>query len=438
MNAKVVTIYEDYPNKLSDYSEHLGALNKLRNIIGARYFSLQVDGTLQIMHYVGFFQFGNTRIQILPKVYAKSSPGSLSNSEITDSIGFVYRLLYASGYLNVKKLLPQLQNASGGDLLEIFIEIFISEFIKEFRKNVHRNYIQIEENQQFIKGKIIVSETVRRNPILKHLHYTRFDEFSINNSLNQVFKSLILLLLSKTKSVSNKKKLVIGLTYLQDVELVTLGESHFRKVKFNRLNNSFEPLFNLAKLFFYNQQPGLSEGEAETFSFLVPMHTLFERYLATIFDSFSNTSFTFHYHCPRYYLGKEGNKNVFQLEPDFTVFSGSRCICILDAKYKYPFKDSEENENPDTKVSTSDLYQLCTYALRYSSKILVLIYPKFVGSPKDDSIISEYEIQSESGLVKLLIVQIDIIEKDMESISSNLYHVLTPYFDLELIGRESV
>ena len=433
MNTKVVTIYEDYPNKLSDYREHLGALNKLRNTIGARYFSLQVDGTLQIMHYVGFFQFGNTRIQILPKVYAKSSPDSLDCLEVNESIGFVYRLLHASGYLNVKKLLPQLQNASGGDLLEIFIEIFISEFIKEFRRKIHRNYVQIEENQQFIKGKIIVSETVRRNPILKHLHYTRFDEYSINNPLNQVFKSLILLLLSKTKSVSNKKKLVIGLTYLQDVELVSLGEGHFRKVKFNRLNNSFEPLFNLAKLFFYNQQPGLSEGEAETFSFLVPMHKLFESYIATILGRFNETDLTFNYHSPKYYLGKEGSKEVFLLEPDFTVFSGTQCVCILDAKYKYPF-----NDKGDTKVNTSDLYQLSTYSLRYYCKMLVLVYPKYVGSPKDDSIISEYKIQSESGLVKLLIVQIDIIEKDMESISSNLYHVLTPYFDLELIGRESV
>ena len=397
MSTRIITIYEDYHNKGTDYTEHLGALYKLRDIIGAHNFSLQLDGTLQIMHYVGFFQYGNTRIQILPKVYAKSAHGNMDAAEANTSIGFVYRLLYISGYLKVKKLLPQLQNASGGDLLEIFIEIFISEFIEAFRRNVHRNYIQIEENQQFIKGKIIVNETVRRNPILKHLHYTRFDEYSINNPLNQVFKALIFSLLSKTKSTANKKKLVIGLTYLQDVELVFLGARHFQKVKFNRLNTAFEPLFNLAKLFFYNQQPGLSKGDAETFSFLVPMHELFEHYLATIFDLLSDTSLTFKYHSPSYHLGKEGTRNVFLLEPDFTIFSGAQCICILDAKYKYPF-----NKKGHTKISTSDLYQLSTYALRYNCNTLVLIYPKYIGNPKEDSIIAEYELQAGIGPIKLL------------------------------------
>lgn len=429
MDTQVITIYEDYPNQLSHYSEHLSALNKLKSIVGERFFSLQADGTLQIMHYIGFFQFGNTRIQILPKVYAKASSRSLSSIERSDSLKFVYQLLYASGYLNIKKLGPQLQSASGGDLLEIFIDIFITEFIKEFRKTVYRDYVQREDNQQFIRGKIIVSETIRRNPVLKHLHYTRFDEYSINNPLNQVFKALIWLLLPKTKSVNNKKKLVVGLTYLQDVDLVSLGEHHFKSVKFSRLNNSFEALFNLAKLFFYNQQPGLKDGDSDTFSFLVPMHRLFESYIEKILAGLNQSDLTFKYHSPKYHLGKDRGKPVFLLKPDFTVFSGDECVGILDAKYKYPF-----SRNGEVKVSTPDVYQLSTYSLRYDCRVLILIYPKFLESPKEEGVLAEYDIQSRLGSTKLIVAQVDIIEKDIMSASSDLYRILTPFLSLVLCG----
>jgi 5-methylcytosine-specific restriction enzyme subunit McrC len=422
VDTQVITIYEDYPNQLSHYREYLSALNKLKSIVGKRFFSLQADGTLQIMHYIGFFQFGNTRIQILPKVYAKASSRSLSSIERSDSLKFVYQLLYASGYLNIKKLRPQLQSASGGDLLEIFIDIFITEFIKEFRKTIYRDYVQREDNQQFVKGKIIVSETIRRNPVLKHLHYTRFDEYSINNPLNQVFKALIWLLLRKTKNINNKKKLVIGLTYLQDVELVSIGEHHFKSVKFSRLNNSFEALFNLAKLFFYNQQPGLKDGHSDTFSFLVPMHRLFESYIEKILAGFNQSGLTFRYHSPRYYLGKEKERSVFLLEPDFTVFLGQECKGILDAKYKYPF-----NSNERVKISPSDVYQLSAYSLRYNCRLLVLIYPKFLESPKEEGVLAEYDLQSSLGSTKLIVVQVDIIQKDMDSASYALYQILAPF-----------
>lgn len=422
MDTQVITIYEDYPNQLSRYSEHLSALNKLKSIVGERFFSLQADGTLQVMHYIGFFQFGNTRIQILPKVYAKTSSRSLSSIERSDSLKFVYQLLYASGYLSIKKLGPQLQSASGGDLLEIFIDIFITEFIKEFRKTIYRDYVQREENQQFVKGKIIVSETIRRNPVLKHLHYTRFDEYSINNPLNQVFKALIWLLLPKTKSANNKKRLVVGLTYLQDVDLVSIGEPLFKSVKFSRLNNSFEALFNLAKLFFYNQQPGLKGGNSDTFSFLVPMHSLFESYIEKILAGFNQSDLTFRHHEPIYYLGKEKGKPVFLLEPDFTVFSGQDCKGILDAKYKYPF-----NSSGGVKINSSDIYQLSAYSLRYNCRLLVLIYPKFLESPKEGGVLAEYDLQSSIGSTKLIVAQVDIIEKDIESASLALYQILTPF-----------
>lgn len=426
MKTKTITVFSDYLNALPDYEEHLKNLYSLRDIIGSNNFSLQADGTFQVMHYVGFFQKGNTRVQILPKIYAKTSLSEYTAPELNTSLDFVYRLLYWSGYLNHKKLSPQLQSSSTSDLLEIFIGIFITEFIDLFSKKIHRSYIQHEENQQFIKGKILFSETIRRNPILKHLHYVRYDEYTINNPLNQIFKSLILELLVKTDSSINKRKLVTGLTYLQEVDLINLNSIHFKQIRFDRLNADFEPLFNMAKLFFHNSQPGLSEGKEKTFSFLVPVHLLFENFVAKVLTSFSTDDVKYCYHQPQLHLASQAGEDVFLLEPDFTIIHQKEVITILDTKFKYPF-----DKTGNVEINNHDLYQLTSYALRYNCKKLFLIYPKYLGTKNESSLLTEYLIHSPFGEISLRIIQIDIMENDLLKVAAQIKEQVEPKFAKE-------
>jgi 5-methylcytosine-specific restriction enzyme subunit McrC len=421
LKTETITVFQDYLNVLPDYEKHLHNLYALRDIIGRNNFSLQSDGTFQIMHYVGFFQKGNTRIQILPKIYSKTDLSVYNQTELTTSMDFLYRLLYWSGFLNHEKLAPQLQSSSSTDLLEIFIGIFITEFIELFSRKINRNYIQQEENQQFVKGKILFSETIRRNPLLRHLHYVRFDEYTINNPLNQIFKSLMLELLTKSNSSVNKRKLVIGLTYLQEVDLINLSGALFKQIRFDRLNTDFEPLFNLAKLFFHNSQPGLSQGKEKTFSFLVPVHLLFENFVAKVLDSFTSDDFEYCYHHPQLHLGKQNGENVFLLEPDFTIQHNNKVITILDTKFKYPF-----DKSGNVGISTDDLYQLIAYAVRYNCKKLFLIYPKFFGEKGASSLLAEYKIESPFGEISLRVIQIDIMNQKLSEITERLKGHISP------------
>ncbi|MGM9988718.1 MAG: hypothetical protein ACI35O_16050 [Bacillaceae bacterium] len=60
------------------------------------------------------------------------------------------------------------------------------------------------DNQSFIKGKVDISETVNKNSFRKHLHYVRYDQFSENILLNQIFKAVIQNLIIRTTSKSNQ------------------------------------------------------------------------------------------------------------------------------------------------------------------------------------------------------------------------------------------
>jgi len=409
-----ITIFEDYYNSFPDHNEHLTGLKVLEEIVGKKNFSLQYDGTIQVKHFVGFFQHGHTRIQILPKIYAPTHQDSQTSKEEKESLKFIYRLLLWSDFWKIKKLSPQLQGLENEDLLEIFIRIFIIQFKEIFRKRVLSEYIQIEENLHFIKGKIQFPETIRRNPVLRHRHFIRYDDYSVDNPLNRVFKGILFLLLKKTRNARNKQLLASGLSFLQDVRLITLTSYSFKTIKFNRLNQHLEPLFRLATLFFQNQQPSLTEGKENTFCFLVPLYRLFEEFIGKLLVELNQTDLTFQYHQPKKYLAKKGDQEVFELKPDFTAYAGGKCVCILDAKYKNP-----RRHNSEVKIATSDLYQLCTYSMRYNCNQLVLIYPRFK-SAFNYPAVTDFEIQGWEEGVNLRVVEVDILEEELEGIVLDL------------------
>ena len=114
---------------------------------------------------------------------------------------------------------------------------------------------------------------------------------------------------------------------------------------------------------------------------------------------------------------------MFWLEPDFTIAYGDNIITLLDTKYKSPF-----DNNDNVSINTSDLYQLCTYALRYNCKNLFLIYPKFLGSNREETLLAEYQIQSGFEIITLRIMQIDIMENDISKIITVLKREAYPLF----------
>ncbi|MBK7228479.1 MAG: hypothetical protein IPH97_06375 [Ignavibacteriales bacterium] len=124
-----------------------------------------------------------------------------------------------------------------------------------------------------------------------------------------------------------------------------------------------------------------------------------------------------------------GYQTSFQLEPDFTITRNEKFITILDTKYKYPF-----DKYGQIKIDTDDLYQLSTYAIRYNCKNLVIIYPKFLGINAKNDLLTDYRLITVLGDIRLMIVQIDIMEKDITKLTMNLKRIIYPKEELEFVS----
>lgn len=429
----VITIFQDYKQNIIQYKEHFPVIQEFKNLIGEQNLILQTDGSVQIKNYVGFIQKGKTKIQVLPKIYWGSE---IQNNEIEDSMSFLFRLLGISGYFTFKALdeidiAPIKKNA-----FEILIRIFIDMFLKEFNKVPNYEYISRIEKQQIIKGKILFLETLKQNSSSCHQHVVEYDEFSIDNKLNQLFKYIIQELIKSTNDSKNRMRLRQGLVLLEEVSALYITPEFFNSIQLNRQNQQYYSLFNFAKLFFFNNQPGLSAGKERTFSFLIPLNLLFEKTVKVILQDIENRNsdikLKYHNHL---YFGTENSKDRFCLEPDFLLVYKDKnkkpnTIAVLDTKFKNPFRADS------VLIADSDLYQLTTYATAYDTNLIFVIYPVFQNSPSKETSITKYYLKTRDIKTKLVLLQIDITDDNLLFVKEKLHRSILS--ELDFITQEFI
>jgi 5-methylcytosine-specific restriction enzyme subunit McrC len=437
MNPRLITIYADRQTQVQPKltPEEQDDILALKDLLGSQHVTLQANDLLSVSHYVGFIARGRTRLQILPKIYADYGLIN-AEEEKNASISLLLRLLSYSGYLGYKEIPePQSIEACDNDLLEIFIGIFASRFLNIFRRNVHRAYEPYEENKQFIKGKILFHETILKNSFRQDRHYVRYDEFTDNTLLNRLFKTVILHLLSQTVLSENKKNLKLALNHLEEVEPIRMFNGIFDRVIFNRMIEAYRPVFTMAKLLYYNKQPGFSEGDECTFTFLVPLNRLFEYYAYKLIDNYVyNTGFYVRYQGPKKYLAKQEVVSHFPLAPDITIFRTENTLpnYVIDAKFKNPYDDSWK-----INLTSTDIYQIVTYAVCYQCENVFLLYPRFKGQPAHNAVLASYKIPTETGNINLKILQIDIMDTDNNKIQHQLVSSIIDLSQLETVNLPS-
>jgi 5-methylcytosine-specific restriction enzyme subunit McrC len=400
----VITLFEDSTRNIADYNIPHEDLVWIQQQLGGNV-TLDVNGNLRIMHYVGFVQKNNTRIQVLPKIYSTVVQVS-ENDEMKEAFNFLFTMLSDTGYLSCKTFDASYYSTHKRDLFELLIQIYIIQFQKVLRKNWFNDYVSTEENSPFIKGKIDFQQTIRKNAVYRHLHFQSFDEFTINNPLLIFLKGTSLRLLKISRDSTNKKLLEENVTFLEDVSDDTLSEALINTIQFNRRNREFKPVYNLAKLFYNRSIAGLQGGTENTFSFLLELNKLFEEYVGVKLNKFNDSSRKFTHHKDTIgVLVRNNETSLLNIKPDFTYRVNGNVTAILDAKYKEAVYSPSEGGT--YILRGDDIYQLITYASFCGCRIIVPIYPKFKGV-RSNTEIGRFQVLLQGNILTLIPIQVEL------------------------------
>ncbi|MBV4438634.1 McrC family protein [Clostridium tyrobutyricum] len=317
------------------------------------------------INYVGYIKLPTFSIEILPKI-------DINKNDLEQSRRMLLNMLQKSGLIKVDYSELSLLHNYKQNLGEILAFLFAKKLQNELIKGPYLQYITMEENINLLKGKLILTEHIKNIATNKDKVYCAFEEFCIDNNLNQILKHCVVNLIKSIRNPETIKLLkhcIVQFAYVSDREIYPY---ELEKFSFNRLNNRYASVFILAKMLLSGYSSTGSTGNDKSYSILFKMEEIFERYIGNLIARNIKDSVVYTQHSKYKLMIKEGkDTGIFQLKPDIVIEYEGKQTLILDTKWKRIISRSSRYG-----IKRNDIYQMYVYLTRYQDvKNVILLYP---------------------------------------------------------------
>lgn len=295
-----------------------------------------------------------------------------------------YLLCYAWDKLDEKERV----NVSAKDytqLVDLFARILANGTKLLLKRGIDRSYVAVTEELSGIKGKLAISETLKRNILQKQRTICSYDDFSPNILVNQILVStLSKLLFLKQLDKGIKDEIRSLMAMLPEIDVIPLSYSVFSHVRLNRNNRFYGLLLNVCEIIYQSTLPSEKAGEFTFMDFTRDenkMNQLFEAFVRNFYRLEQNKFTTVRRETIRWQFddtSHRDNKYLPQMHTDITLENEQEKI-IMDAKfYRQTMAVNFEKE----RVHSGNLYQVFSYLLNQEDGSLktqnasgILLYP---------------------------------------------------------------
>ncbi|MFA1822901.1 McrC family protein [Virgibacillus oceani] len=349
---------------------------------------------LRFINYVGVIQCSTIRYEVVPKVTISPMDDRKSLIKMLSVVKFFPISFY-----------EQVQNGEEqGSLLDAFLAAFVERLLQELKKGAYKTYERQEENLNMMRGKLELSKHVRMNAFQKTKAYCSFDEYRENNTLNQLFKSALLIVRRYMATSRLKLHLERCLGYLENVDVVQFTPEKVNNIILNRQNERFEEATTFAKLIVERASIYSGGRSRSSFSFLFPMNLLFEKYIEVALREAAGTKEVISQHAEKRLLrNKRSGRDNILLKPDFVIDNKT----IIDTKWKSATYDGR------SQYVQSDIYQMYAYVTAYKGvERCILLYPKQEGEAEHPV----WEVIDTEKVIEMRAVRIDAFWESVEEL----------------------
>ena len=370
-------------------------------------------------NYVGVINIDNkVQIEILPKIDI-SDENKLRN--------LFLKMLSCLKEFKGKSFKNAQLNDSKLPIYEVFIQMYLNEVQELLKKGLKSDYLTIEGNLTFFKGKFLINQHLKHNIIRKDRFYMAYDEFHINRPENRLIKTALLKL---NKISSNGKNQLLAKRLLAEFEMVNQStniDKAFSLVKKDRNAQAYQSLMTWSQVFLKNKSFSTFKGTENVNALLFPMEKIFEAYVAKQLK-IKFPEWNVETQKDDQYLFD--NPKTFGLNPDIYMSKGGSAI-VLDTKWKKLIRNSN-----NYGISQSDMYQMYAYAYKYDVENIVLIYPKhreisFNKDDKDDKNDYTTYVQKQNNEYNLKSIVITVFLYDLAK-EENSQRILKEYLSKDL------
>jgi len=332
-------------------------------------------------------------------------------------------LSYAYQTLNLSEY-KQIGIENFHNVQELYAEILSIGIPVLIRGGLSKDYINVEETSNVVKGKIDINSTIKRNALVNKKVAVVYDEFSENILLNQIIKAT-LVYLSKSNKISRKmRRLFYGLLpYFTKVSDVELNLKLWKNVRYNRQNIRYQFIVDVCR-FLYEQ---LLFDESSTSQMMKEVQD--EQRLSSLYEKFI---YAFFKRETQYKVSKpqiqwnvdDGFSDELPIMQTDLVLQKDKKILIVDAKF-YSSNMVTRFKDGAVKQISDNLYQIYAYINNWKkgpeeTVAGMLIYAKTTALNQPNHI---YTVQGN----QIFVVSLDL-QQDFNSLKESLQAYANEYF----------
>ena len=364
-------------------------------------------------NYVGVINIDNkVQIEILPKIDI-SDENKLRN--------LFLKMLFCLKEFKGKSFKNAQINDSKLPIYEVFIQMYLNEVQELLKRGLKSDYLAIEENLTFFKGKFLINQHLKHNIIRKDRFYMAYDEFHTNRPENRLIKTTLLKL---NKISTNGRNQLLAKRLLAEFEMVGQSmniDKDFSLVKKDRNSQAYQSLMIWSQIFLKNKSFSTFKGTKNVNALLFSMEKIFEAYVAKKLKIHFSEWNVETQKKDKYLFD---NPKTFRLKPDIYMSKDGSSI-VLDTKWKKLYQDKSKNYG----INQADMYQMYAYAYKYDVENIILIYPKH----NEISFKNDYTtyVQKRNNEYNLKRIVITVFLYDLQNEKDNLT-ILTDYLSEDL------
>lgn len=330
-------------------------------------------GGVRVGPFSGIVRAGDLVLEILPKIEV----GAAADGEAR---GVLVAMLRAAANVAVADAGAAPLGVQRRHLLDVFILDFCARVAGLLRGGAIRTYQASEDDLPALRGRLRLAEQVRRTAADRSRFRCAFDELSLDNPHNRALKAVLGRLLHQ--AVGPDARAAVGglLHRLAEVSHAPCSTTDIDHLPFNRLTETWRPVFQRAGWFLRGLFPDVRAGGTEGLCLLFDMQRLFEAFVGACLRRewrASGASARVVLQGPSRHLAGSAEGPAFRLRPDATVVSTAGAVeRLLDTKWK-----RLDPGAAGRGVAREDAYQLAAYAGAYRCPNVALVYPRPPGLP---------------------------------------------------------
>jgi 5-methylcytosine-specific restriction enzyme subunit McrC len=251
---------------------------------------------------------------------------------------------------------------------DLFASILTNGVTRLLRRGLDRSYVELRDDLSFVRGRIITSQTLRRNLLFYGRAHCEFDELRHDILQNQIIKATLAILANVKELDPTLRHNVLKLRgMLFDISDIKLSRSHFRRIQLSRNNGHYDLLLKICDLIVSALLPE-EDGQGGKFSDIlddeVRMSAVFEAFVRKFFEAeqrmFSVRNRTLVWNAKA--LDPAHDQYIPEMLTDITLRSKSRTI-VIDTKY---YKETLREHRGRKRIKSENLYQLYSYVKKCS------------------------------------------------------------------------